>query len=201
MRRHWIPAGLILANFFLFFALSEGDIDSNTQAKVAAIGKEVAGELMATLKSALARAIREGGAENAIGVCREQAMVLTERTAERYPGVEVRRTTLKYRNPANRPDPIDKVVLNELAGLKRKGEELPDYQIRISETGGDKVYRYYQPIVTSSFCLNCHGDETSIPNKVALLLKAAYPDDKAVGYQENEFRGVIAVHIPREQLP
>jgi hypothetical protein len=201
MRRNSILAGLILAVSTLASGSHEGQIDSPREEKIIKIGEEVAGDLMRNLKTALTRAMQEGGPQNAIRICKEQALALTAKTAERYPGVQVRRTSIKFRNPANRPDSLDETVLNDFNRTKEAGRMLPRHDIRQVQLENGRAFRYYQPISTSGFCLSCHGTDESIPEDVASLLEKEYPDDRAVGYGTGDFRGVISVQIPESALP
>jgi hypothetical protein len=192
--------GLTLTGSFLFCGFYEALPGPSVENEVVEVGKEVAAELMRNLKSALVQAMQEGGPPAAIQVCKTKALALTEGTAADYPEISVKRTSLKARNPKNRPDSIDEGVLKVLAEIKSTGEELPDYSIREVASSGVPVYRYYQPILTSAFCLNCHGDTSSMSQEVSNMLKREYPEDQAVGYKSGDLRGVISVEIPAHTL-
>jgi len=63
---------------------------------------------------------------------------------------------------------------------------------------GDKlVYRYYFPLKVLKLCLTCHGTPgKDIKPEVYEAIKRKYPEDKAIGYREGDFRGVVRVEIP-----
>ncbi|HBY68813.1 MAG TPA: cytochrome c family protein, partial [Flavobacteriaceae bacterium] len=55
---------------------------------------------------------------------------------------------------------------------------------------------FYYPITTNSMCLQCHG----IPNKtiqpeVLTTIIDLYPNDKAIGYNINEVRGIWVLNF------
>lgn len=47
-------------------------------------------------------------------------------------------------------------------------------------------------------CLNCHGDKNMLSEEVSAQLANLYPEDKATGYREGDFRGVIRVSVVLE---
>jgi hypothetical protein len=192
---------LALAGFmFLAGGLQSSFGNSTIEEKVVQVGKEVAAELMRNLKKALTEAMHKGGPTAAIQVCKREASLLTQSTSSDYPDIRVRRTSLKFRNPKNRPDSCDQAVLAELARLKNGGDPLPDHTIRKSAAEGTAVYRFYQPIVVSGFCLNCHGSSNTMSPDVIKVLEREYPEDRAVDYVSGDLRGVISVEIPERTL-
>lgn len=195
-----IVAGLALIGVSLLCSFREMQDNSSNQDEVASLGRKVAGDLMANLQKALGEAMGRGGPIAAIEVCKKTALTVTARTAARYPGVEVRRTTLKLRNPKNRPDSLDEEVLRRLSQMGRSEKGLPQYWIRSVDSTSEPAYRFYQPILTSEFCLKCHGGTDTIPEDVSKVLKREYPEDQAVGYKSGELRGVISVQIPARIL-
>lgn len=55
-------------------------------------------------------------------------------------------------------------------------------------------------MVVKTKCLLCHGDaETRLPD-VAKRITKYYPDDKAIDYQEGDFRGLIRIEMRGENL-
>jgi hypothetical protein len=155
-------------------------------------GEKVSTELMGQLASALMTAMQEGGATNAIDVCKLEALRLTESIARQNPGTQVKRTSLKFRNPKNAPDHLEQVALTHFEQLAAKGEELPHHLLQKVQEEDTVYYRYYQPLKTMSFCLTCHG---SPEPELAEILKKRYPEDRAVGYNAGEFRGLIRVQV------
>jgi hypothetical protein len=164
------------------------------------VGKEAAGELMRNLKTALTEAMKTGGPTAAIQVCKMEAPLLTENTSANFPEIKIRRTSLKFRSSANRPDALDQTVLAELARIKGDGDPLPEYRLRKISKEGEAAYRFYQPITLSGFCLNCHGSRENMSADVIKVLEREYPEDRAVDYRSGDLRGVISVEIPEHAL-
>jgi hypothetical protein len=54
----------------------------------------------------------------------------------------------------------------------------------------------YYPILTNAMCLQCHGKpEEDIKPSTLSKLHMLYPQDKGVGYEENELRGIWVVEM------
>ena len=51
--------------------------------------------------------------------------------------------------------------------------------------------QFYYPIETNTMCLQCHG--TQIKPEVQKQILKLYPNDLAVGYGENEVRGIWSI--------
>ena len=192
---------LALAGFTLLGTSWQVSVGSSPiEDKVVQVGKEAAGELMRNLKKALTEAMQRGGPTAAIQVCKMEAPLLTQSTSANFPGIKVRRTSLKFRSSANRPDAVDQKVIRELARIKNGGNPLPEYRLRKVSTEGTVAYRFYQPIAVSGFCLNCHGNRETMSAEVIEVLEREYPEDLAVDYLSGDLRGVISVEIPEHTL-
>jgi hypothetical protein len=137
--------------------------------------------LETTVKSAM-----KDGVTTAFGVCGSLAISMTDEYNALTTDTKIRRTALKYRNPKNKPDAIDKSVMNELI---RKGDFKP-----VTVDVGAK-YRVYKPLPTKAECIVCHGNSEEIPKKVSDMIKRKYPKDLAVDFAKGEFRGVIVAEI------
>ncbi len=168
--------------------------------KVAAIGEAAAGKLKQTLVAELTAAIQSGGTGAAIDVCSKKALQLTESIVYSSNNVlEVKRTTFKYRNPQNAPDDWDAQALQVYETAAQKGETLPPSYIQKIKRDGETTFRYYQPLLAAGLCLNCHGDINLLSEEVSAQLATLYPDDKATGYKEGDFRGLIRVSVALEK--
>jgi len=107
-------------------------------------------------------------------------------------GVEVSRTALRTRNPANSPDDweIRQMELFEFsreAGLDPSTMEVAE----IVAEEGRQVFRWIRPIVMGEMCLACHGEE--IDPRLIVLLNQEYPLDEAVDYHETDLGGAYSV--------
>ena len=97
------------------------------------------------------------------------------------------RSSHKLRNPANVPPGWLVPVLDAYAD---GSEELAP---RVLSIGGDRV-GYAEPITVQPMCLACHGE--MLQPGIAESLEDLYPDDRATGFQEGDFRGVFWVEFP-----
>lgn len=162
------------------------------------IGEAASDTLLASLKQELQLAISSKGLVHAIDFCSVNALPLTEEvSAQSLPeGLSIKRTSFKYRNPANAPDPADQKALRFFERGASQGKNLPPFII----TKEDDEYRYYRPLKVTSMCLNCHGMESQLQPNVLQQLHKLYPDDKATGYALGDFRGVVRVSIPAQAV-
>jgi hypothetical protein len=143
------------------------------------------------LKGELMAAMKKGGPVNAINVCKDKAMALTD-AAGKDNGVTLSRTSLKIRNPKNAPEAWEKAILEQFEARKSKGESPKKMEFsEIVEVDGKKQFRYMKAMGIGKPCLNCHG-EKALPAVEATLSKL-YPDDKARGYNLGDIRGAIVL--------
>jgi len=116
MKQHFLLGLFIIA--FLGFLWSCTDVpntkeqpsnDTSSNSIYLEKGKQIAAISFATLSQRLQKAIQEGGIPNAIQYCNLAAYPLTDSLSTAH-SVIIRRTSLKERNPANKPirifDPI-----------------------------------------------------------------------------------------------
>ena len=158
------------------------------------MGKPVAMELIKTLKTAVKTTIDTAGVDAAIEVCNVKAIPLTHGVESRQQReLDIKRTSFKYRNPENTPNEYEMIALNHYEALINQGEELPPFYTQKIVNEGDTMYYYYKPMKVAALCVVCHGDKEIIPKDVASRLDELYPDDKATGYKEGDFRGLIRV--------
>ena len=73
----------------------------------------------------------------------------------------------------------------------------PDAMIvqRVDRPNQPVEWRVYRPIATSKSCLVCHGDPKTFKPEVKAALDKLYPQDKAVDYSAQEWRGMIRVSL------
>jgi len=170
-------------------------IPQRARGEVEARGGAAAGALAQGLVSRLASAMAEGGVAGAVDFCSMEALALTSGIADGHdPSLEVKRTTSRWRNPENAPDPYEGRVLAYLESLEAM--ERGAAPETLTAMGPDGSYRFYRTLRVAQMCLSCHGDEGNLDAEVLRLLHERYPDDRATGYSEGEFRGVIRVQMP-----
>lgn len=160
------------------------------------VGDQIANTLVKELQSELKKAIKDGGFEEAVNVCNLRAAPITKIISNvTNRKVVIKRTSNKYRNPMNAPDKFEKKALSYFEKLSNSGEPLPEFHIQKIETNNSTVFNYYKPMKMASNCLICHGDPTQIKPDILKIISKLYPVDKAIGYKENDFRGLIRITI------
>lgn len=175
--------------------VSEANIDEIEIIKP--LGKQISTDLIVSLQTELKKAIKTGGIPEAIEVCNLKALPLTDIIAKSTDNnIEIKRTTYKYRNELNAPDEYEKIALNYFHSKIENNENLPEFYIQKIENKKITDYYYYQPLKVNAVCLNCHGNDTFITAETQSLIQEYYPEDKAIGYNEGEFRGLIRIKFP-----
>lgn len=163
---------------------------------VSQVAEPAASSLLRTLVGRLTGAMEEGGTLHAVQFCSGEAMPLTRSVeADLAEGMELKRTSFRYRNPENAPDPAEEMALRHFENaLQEYGEAPSSYVQKVSED----AYRYYQPLFVGEVCLRCHGDPESMDPAVLEALGERYPQDLATGYDAGDFRGVVRVTVPAD---
>ncbi len=142
----------------------------------------------AALGKNLMKAIQEKGTDGAVAFCNLRAIELTDSISVMN-NAQIKRVSDKPRNPINK---ANREELGYIATFKEQvasGLEVDPIVI----PGNEDVTVYY-PITTNAMCLQCHGkpNDQVKPTTMATLRKL-YPEDKAVGYDVNEVRGIWSV--------
>jgi len=110
-------------------------------------------------------------------------------------GFYIKQTSLKYRNPLNKPNETEKRILK----IFDKNKNLPEYFEIGQNQKGEEVIRYAKPLKIKKGCLKCHG----IPNKEVPphLYKALVKDygNRAFYYKVGDIRGMVSVEVPMSQ--
>jgi hypothetical protein len=152
-----------------------------------ALVKSFGQSLQAELKSGLA----DGGPAHAIAVCKDRAPQIASELS-RTSGAKVSRTSLRYRNPANAPEPWQADVLRD---FETQADSLTaDVPLEYFDAGKDGSARYLRAIPTGGVCLACHG--AAVSDELQERLEADYPHDLAVGYAPDDIRGAFSVTWP-----
>lgn len=177
-----ILAAPALANEAMDRQVNEHIEESRTIVKQFA--QELKGELKAALKSE--------GPSAGIRVCNEKAPAIAASASEEYNG-EVGRTSLKFRNPENKPDDWEAEILARFDERRARGqgpEGIDHYEVHKTNDGG-REFRYMMAIPAGEVCMTCHGED--IPENVQATLDEYYPEDNATGYQPGQLRGAFTL--------
>lgn len=166
--------------------------DTNLQKSIE-LAKSSSKLLLQTLSKNMKMHMKQGGVMDALEFCSQEAFTLTQKVnSQLQKGVEVKRISLKYRNPANAPTGNEIKVLESFDGLSKANVVLPKFLVEVVDVN---TYKYYKPLVIKKgACLKCHG---GISNNVALkkAIDDKYPADKATGYKMNDVRGAVVVTV------
>jgi len=186
-------AAIALAVISLLAAGQVPAAGADDSASAVAVAEKAATELMTALKTELQAAMRKGGPVAAIDICSTRAQALSAEIPGRSNrlDVTVKRTSLKFRNPANRPTPEEERVLRNFAAQLQEGAALQPTTRRTNT-----ALHYYRPILTEPLCLSCHGDPDHMDTAVLEALRQRYPEDMAAGYNAGELRGMVSVTVP-----
>jgi hypothetical protein len=177
-----IVALFLITTAFNSFAGGDEDMQKEVNESRAAI-KEFAGQLKVRLQNA----IKEGGPENAIQVCNIAAPEIASTLSNKYEW-KIGRTSLKTRNPKNKPDDWEQQVLAQFEQQKQEGADISKLDYYENTPEG---FRYMKTIPTQGLCLTCHGEPISDPLKAKL--DQLYPEDKAIGYKAGDIRGAFTI--------
>ena len=143
------------------------------------------GSMQPTLKSLLKE---DKTHVTAMGACSSMAIEMVDDYNKQITGVKLRRTALKYRNPKNKPDTADRMVMDTFVSSKKLEPLVVDI---------GSQYRVYKPLPTKQSCLLCHGARNDISPELVKMIDRTYPKDKATGFALGEFRGVMVAEIKK----
>jgi hypothetical protein len=145
------------------------------------------------LLQALTEAIAKSGPADAVTVCQDTAPKMAKAASEQS-GWQIRRVSLRNRNPKAVPDAWERETLEDFDRQAAAGLAPASLERAVIQTvDGKPVQRYMRALPTQGLCLSCHGAGEALPPGVAERLKALYPDDKAVGYSLGQIRGAMTL--------
>ena len=190
-RRAWhlLTAGIVtigIATGVVSAAAQAPDI-KDYEAEAQSVMKRLRTTLLKEVKAAMARS-----PSAAIGVCQQRAPAITNRIAAES-GWRVSRTSLKTRNPANRPTPAERAILLDFEKRFAAGEPAKRLRsVRVVTVNGQRTVHVMQAIPTGAPCLACHG--SALAPKIAGELRRLYPTDRATGFKEGDIRGAFTLY-------
>ncbi|NPA11231.1 MAG: methyl-accepting chemotaxis protein [Epsilonproteobacteria bacterium] len=117
---------------------------------------------------------------------REVANEMTKAT-----NIYIKQTSLKYRNPQNKPNEHEKKILRI---LQKHGHD-EYWEIGVNKQG-QKVIRYAKGLKIKPACMKCHGEPyKDVPAKLYKALVKDY-GNRAFGYKVGDVRGMVSVEVP-----
>jgi hypothetical protein len=154
-------------------------------------------ELGKRIRGLLTEQLAEGSLPGAIAACSNLAQSETE-DFSRATGHPIRRVSVKYRNPNDKPDEWEAARLDQLAQQLEAGQT-PAETWEVMRINGNFELRYLKPILVEPVCLTCHGEASALAPTVRDVIAANYPDDLATGYKAGDLRGAFSVRIPLQK--
>jgi len=155
--------------------------------------RSVAAAMPPKLMQTLTAAIQQSGPTGAIGSCREEAPKMA-RAASEQTGWQIRRVSLKNRNPKAVPDDWERQTLESFDRSQATGADASQLERWDTVTeNGQSVRRYMRALPTQAMCLQCHGKAEDLGAGVAQRLGQLYPDDRATGYSVGQIRGAMTL--------
>lgn len=141
------------------------------------------------LSAALTGKMKSGGIAEAIEFCNTAALPLTQQMSDKHK-VHIKRTSLKTRNPLNKPSDNEILVLRDFQTDLDRGISL-EPKVKLDQNG---IPNYYAPILIEAKCLVCHGTmNKELSRPVDSIIKSYYPNDMATGYDEGDLRGIWSI--------
>lgn len=160
-------------------------------------GNTIADSAQKLLGGTLKKAISEGGVQHAIEYCNLSAYAIMDSIEAAF-GAEVRRASLKVRNPKDAPNQLEKQILEAYAYQVQNNDVLSANIQR----DGDEYLLYTRPItIKDAVCLNCHGEVGKyLKTEDYALIKELYPEDNASGHQMGDLRGMWSIRLSKKEI-
>lgn len=158
------------------------------------LAQQAIGLMQSQLKQELAAALNQGGNVASIRICRERAPQIAA-DISRQLGVQIRRTSERWRNPVNAPDSFESGVLRQFAAAAPAARDVGELRFEevLTSSGGERLH-VMQAIAIQEPCLLCHGEALAEPIRDSIRL--LYPSDHATGFRAGELRGAFSVSVP-----
>ncbi|MUU77475.1 c-type heme family protein [Winogradskyella endarachnes] len=146
----------------------------------------------AVLGKNLMGTIQQKGVLEALKFCNAQAYPLTDSMAVVH-NAKIKRVTDKPRNQQNTANSEELIYINNFKTAIANNEEPKPL---VKEFNNN--IKVYYPITTNTMCLQCHGKPNETIDELTLAkIKTLYPMDEAVGYSENEVRGIWSISFDK----
>lgn len=154
------------------------------------MGMEYALTAKEALGKNLMKAIQKNGPAGAVEFCNLNVLQLIDSVSVMKNAV-IKRVSDKPRNTANRANGEELGYITYFKKIVAAGKA-PKPIVKTEKGEVD----FYYPITTNAMCLQCHGkSDGQIQPATLTILKNLYPEDKAMGYDIDEVRGIWAINF------
>lgn len=166
-------------------------------APFARVGEAAINRLASQMLSELSAALARGGPEAAMEVAHLKKVPASGAVLPGSPQITAfKRTSVRVRDAANRPDPADQMALAYIERTLNRGDAPPKLLVqRVRPAAGTEEWRVYRPLAVLPSCVQCHGKTETLPPGVRAALEKRYPEDPASGYAQGEWRGLLRVTV------
>ena len=185
-------ASLLISTVVLCLACTVQATDQDLQ-RFSQHSQEKIKTLAGALKQTLVASMQAGGPTAAVATCNLQAAAITA-GINLDTELQIKRTSLKYRNPANQPDAWERDILQKFSQQAASGVAVSQLvHSEKTKKDGQTAYRLMRAIPVGPACLTCHGSDSDIPPTVSEHIQKYYPQDQARGYALGDIRGAFSV--------
>ena len=160
-------------------------------------GRLIADTVQKLLGTALKNHIKDEGIEPALKYCNLNAYPLVDSLSKVY-SADVRRVSTKLRNPKNRPDSIELLLLEAYQYTLDQGQTANE-NIQDNKLG---QLLYTRPIIIGEpVCLQCHGKVgENVSEETNKIIQNLYPEDNATGHSITEMRGMWSIRLEKKDI-
>lgn len=156
-------------------------------------GLQYALSTKAVLGKNLMGKIQKEGTLAALKFCNIKAYPLTDSMSV-YHNATIKRVSDKPRNPKNAANLEELKMINSF-----KNDVAANKDSKAIVVESSKNVTVYYPIKTNSMCLQCHGmPKSQVAENTFSEIKKLYPNDKALGYDINQVRGIWNVSFSKK---
>ncbi len=105
----------------------------------------------------------------------------------------IKRVSDKPRNQNNKANAVE---LTHIETFKTMVANQQEVTAIVDESGN--FVNFYYPITTNAMCLQCHGKlDNELKSDTYETIKGLYPNDKAIGYDLNQVRGIWSISFAK----
>lgn len=187
------PSAARLAPLLLLAACAQpaATLPPGQEAALVARSQQLADRFQRDLQGALKSAIAAGGHVGAIDTCATVAPAIARQLSEES-GATVRRTALKVRNPAAKPDAFERETMSAwIRGPVGEDGKPAERTVVLAGKDGQPQVRWMRAIPTGDMCVACHG--SAIAPDVEAAIAARYREDRATGFSPGDLRGAVSI--------
>jgi hypothetical protein len=180
---------LLIVLVFMAILSCDNSLTDKEKQEYSDKGKEISQATFNALSEKLMEQMKMGGTAKAIPFCNVEAIPLTQELSEKH-NVTIKRTSDKLRNQKNKPTEREFKIIDSYQKLISEHKEITS----IVEMDINNNKHFYAPINVKANCLVCHGKVGEfVTVKTDSIIKSLYPNDKAVGYNEGDLRGIWSI--------